>query len=76
VRLGDNIGGEVNGKMFGLQGTRGIHVRRVWNTGVHVPLHNDIRRYNPVDEILLRQLHRKEDARLGQAEVVSIVKRL
>jgi hypothetical protein len=59
------MGGEVNGKMLGLQGSRGDCVFRLRSTGLHVTFNYDFRRNDTRYEGLLRQLHRKEDAGLG-----------
>jgi hypothetical protein len=61
----EKIGGEVNGKMFGLQGSRGDFMFRLRATGLHVAFYYDFRRINTGHEGLLRQLHSQEDARLG-----------
>ena len=67
----EKIGGEVNGKMFGLQGSCRDHVFRLRSTGLHVAFNYDLRRKDTLYEGLLRQLHRKEDAGLGSPPKVA-----
>ena len=67
----EKIGGEVNGKMFGLQGPRHNRVFRLRSTGLHVAFNYPLRRKDALYEGLLRQLHRKEDAGLGSSAKVA-----
>ena len=67
----EKIGGEVNGKMLGLQGSRRDLMFRLRPTGLHVAFNYDFRRKDTIHEGLLRQLHRKEDARLGSSAKVA-----
>jgi hypothetical protein len=66
----EKIGGEVNGKMLGLQGSRRDFMLRLRSKGLHVAFNYNLRRKNTFYEGLLRQLHRKEDAGLGSPSKV------
>jgi hypothetical protein len=67
----ENIGGEVNGKMLGLQGSRRDFMFRLRSTGLYVAFNYDLRRNNTLYEGLLWQLHCKEDAGLGSPAKVA-----